>query len=614
MNRPAKKSPPSSTLTRRRLVQAAAAGPLLGATTGVAAGLTTPASASTATATSTATSADTVRDAMLRAATYMDETVSYQGAYVWSYRPDLSLTWGEMEARRTMCWVQPPGTPTVGHALLDAYVATGEQRFLDAARRTGRALVRAQRPEGGWNYIHDFAGPRSLRRWYESIGINGWRLEEFQHLYDNSTFDDAATSTAGQLILRLHLIDPHDRDFERSLERVIGFITDAQISGGVGDGGWPQRWPRDPSATTEMPWPKKLPSWLPDDARPGMVDGDYTQHVTFNDNVLGENIKLLLMCVVALGRDDLVEPVRRAMECVRRMQQPAPQAGWGLQHLAEDRDGRPAGAVAAGRSYEPRALTTHTTQTNVEQLFTYFQLTGDRTFLDGVPAALDWLAGCRLTDQQRAENPLIANRTHPTFVEPGTDRALFVHRFGSNIVNGAYYYDYDHHDTLSHYSGGRSVSEASLRAEYDRLQALSDAEVADLVARSPLTEGPAYDLPPFFSLHDLGLLELLRDTSHEVEAPEETEVAEVIADLGEKGYWLSAAEAVTNPFRGPGSRHPYDGQAYMSKHVGDRFDTSPYPSDNPPAVPPYEPVEPPQLINTSTFVENLGTLIRAEAS
>src|SRR5690606_32565584 len=100
---------------------------------------------------------------------------------------------------------------------------------------------------------------------------------------------------------------------------------------------------------------------------------------------------LLLMCVVALGRDDLVEPVRRAMECVRRMQQPAPQAGWGLQHLAEDRDGRPAGAVAAGRSYEPRALTTHTTQTNVEQLFTYFQLTGDRTFLDGVPAALDWL-------------------------------------------------------------------------------------------------------------------------------------------------------------------------------------------------------------------------------
>lgn len=596
-------------MSRRRLVQSAAAGTLIGAASGVtAAGLATPATAAKG------SSARGVRDAMLRAAAYMDEKVSYEGAYVWSYRPDLSLTWGEMEARRTMCWVQPPGTPTVGHALLDAYVATGEKRFLHAARRTGRALVRAQRPEGGWNYIHDFAGAKSLKRWYESIGINGWRLEEFQHLYDNSTFDDAATSTAGQLILRLHLIDPRDRGFKRSLAKVIGFITDAQISGGVSDGGWPQRWPVDANATTEMPWPDTRPSWLPADAKPGMVDGDYTQHVTFNDNVLGENIKLLLMCVVSLGRDDLIEPVRRAMECVRRMQQPAPQAGWGLQHLAEDLDGRPAGAVASGRSYEPRALTTHTTQTNIEQLFTYFQLTGDRTFLDGVPAALDWLASCRLTDQQRAENPLIASRTHPTFVEEGSNRALFVHRFGSNVNNGAYYYDYDHHDTLSHYSGGRSVAESRLRIEYDRLRSLSDAEVADLVARSPMTPGGSYDLPPFFSLHDLSLLELLRETDHTVDAPSDAEVAAVIADLGEKGYWLSAAEAVTNPFRGPGTTHPYDGKAYMSKHVGDIFDTSPYPSDNPPAVPPYQPTAPPQLITTETFVENLGTLIRAAAS
>src|SRR5688572_24182195 len=107
MNSPAKKSPPSSTLTRRRLVQAATAAPLLGAASGVTTvGLTTSAAAATPTSNS-------VRDAMLRAATYMDETVSYEGAYVWSYRPDLSLTWGEMEARRTMCWVQPPGTPTV---------------------------------------------------------------------------------------------------------------------------------------------------------------------------------------------------------------------------------------------------------------------------------------------------------------------------------------------------------------------------------------------------------------------------------------------------------------------------------------------------------------------
>ncbi|MEU2491693.1 hypothetical protein [Streptomyces sp. NPDC007883] len=95
----------------------------------------------------------------------MHEHVSYRGAYVWSYLPELSVTWGETEARRTMCWVQPPGTPSVGHGLLDAYHATGDETFLRAAERTGLALVRAQLPVGGWNHLHDFADEASLREW-----------------------------------------------------------------------------------------------------------------------------------------------------------------------------------------------------------------------------------------------------------------------------------------------------------------------------------------------------------------------------------------------------------------------------------------------------------------
>jgi hypothetical protein len=33
----------------------------------------------------------------------------------------------------------------------------------------------------------DFAGDRSLKEWYNTIGKNGWRLEEFQHYYGNDT-------------------------------------------------------------------------------------------------------------------------------------------------------------------------------------------------------------------------------------------------------------------------------------------------------------------------------------------------------------------------------------------------------------------------------------------
>jgi hypothetical protein len=274
-----------------------------------------------------------------------------------------------------------------------------------------------------------------------TIGQNGWRLEEFQHYYGNATFDDAGTAVSSQFLLRVYL-ERRDQRFKHAVHKAIQFVLDAQFKGGVADGGWPQRWPVNPNAISSMPVPN--PQQLPPGATQGMEDGDYTTMVTFNDDVAGENIKFLLMCVVGLGETRLVPYIHRAMDCLRRLQQPGPQAGWGLQHLATDRDGRPAGAPAAARSYEPRGLATHTTQTNVQQLFNYFRLTGDRNYLARVPEALDWLETCKLTPQQIAENPLLSGRTHPTYIELGTNVGRFVHRYGSNIWNGAYYHDHDH--------------------------------------------------------------------------------------------------------------------------------------------------------------------------
>lgn len=546
-------------------------------------------------------------DAMKRAAAYMDGQVSYKGGYVWNVLPDLSTVWGEMQAKRTMCWIQPPGTPSVGHSLLDAYHATGAEIFYKAAVRTGLALVAAQLPVGGWNYIYDFAGETSLRDWYDTIGCNGWRLEEFQHYYGNATFDDAGTSAAAQLLLRLYL-ERRDPRFKAPLGRAIQFVLDAQFSGGVADGGWPQRSPAYAGSVSDTPWPEVLPSWLPPDVTHGMEDGEYTQMITFNDDVLGENIKFLLLCISGLGRQDLAPYVVRAMDCLRRMQQPTPQAGWGLQHLSKATQGRPAGAPAAARSYEPRGLATHTTQTNINQLFYYFQLTGDRTYLDRVPEAIAWLDSCPLTDQQIAENPLLAGRTHPTFVELDTNRARFVHRFGSNINNGAYYHDYDHKDTLSHYSAGRSIDIAGMTATYQRLSALTDAEVADLKARSPLYATKTFALPSYFSIRDLQLTDLFRDAEFVLPTVTDEQAAALVTDLGTKDHWLTSVDAVTNPYIGPGPTTPYDGKAYMSKHVGDVYDTSPYPSQDPPAEPPYEPADPPLVISSSAYVANMAKL------
>ncbi|WP_395847874.1 pectate lyase [Cystobacter fuscus] len=557
--------------------------------------------------------ASRARDAMKRAAVYMDERVSYRGGYVWAYLADLSKSWGEMEAKRTMCWIQPPGTPSAAHSFLDAYHATGDEAFYRAAERSCLALIEAQHPAGGWNYIYDFAGEESLKHWYETIGINGWRLEEFQHYYGNATFDDAGTAVASQVLLRMYL-EKRDPRFLEPLNKAISFVLDAQYKGGVADGGWPQRYPPAPNAISSMPRPN--PEQLPSGASQGMADGDYTRHVTFNDDVAGENIKFLLMCVIGLGETRLIEPVMRAMEALRRLQQPAPQAGWGLQHLSADQDGRPAGAPAGARSYEPRALATHTTQTNIQQLFHYFRLTGDRKYLERVPEAIAWLESTRLTEQMIAENPLLKGRTHPTFIELGTNRPLFVHRYGSNIWNGAYYVDHDHHDTPSHYSAGRSINIANLRATYDQLSSMSDAAIAEMVAKSPLKTTQPRALPKYFSLREVDFPDLYADAVMTTSAVTDETIDTLIQDLGTKDHWLTpvvrsdpavAASFVTNPYRGNGPSTPYTGDAYRSKHVGDIYDTSPYDSQDPPAT--YE--KKPRLngISTADFVSNMGKLI-----
>ena len=75
-------------------------------------------------------------DTMKKATRFMVETVSTNGGYLWYYLPDLSRRWGEMEAYDTMIWAQPPGTTSMGHLFLDAYRATHDEYYYEAAEKT----------------------------------------------------------------------------------------------------------------------------------------------------------------------------------------------------------------------------------------------------------------------------------------------------------------------------------------------------------------------------------------------------------------------------------------------------------------------------------------------
>jgi len=94
-------------------------------------GLLVTAPAISAPAGSPAPARPDVADALRRAATFLDERLSYRGGYVWSYLPDLSRTWGEMAA----AWKAAHGIrrPTVHLPLPGA---------LAAAFRAGKTTLR----------------------------------------------------------------------------------------------------------------------------------------------------------------------------------------------------------------------------------------------------------------------------------------------------------------------------------------------------------------------------------------------------------------------------------------------------------------------------------------
>jgi hypothetical protein len=202
------------------------------------------------------------------------------------------------------------------------------------------------------------------------------------------------------------LVEKRDPKYRPALDKAIQFVMESQYP----EGFWPQRFPLQYEFSHH-----NLP--------------DYTSYATFNDDVAGENIEFLLQCYQALGDPRVLDTIRRGMNAFLVAQQGPPQPGWSLQYTL---DGKP----AAARTYEPKSLATHTTATNIGLLLRFYRLTGDTKYLARIPEALDWLDGLKLPPGVAPDG-----RTHPTFIELGTNKPLYVHREGSNVVNGRYYFD-----------------------------------------------------------------------------------------------------------------------------------------------------------------------------
>ena len=488
--------------------------------------------------------------AMLKATQFMVEKVSTNGGYLWYYTPDFSRRWGEMEAYKTMIWLQDPGTTLVGQTLLDAYRATGDEYYYQAAAKAANAIIWGQSTEGGWNYLIDFAGDRSLKQWYNTIGKNGWRLEEFQHYYGNCTYDDNVTSDAARFLLRMYLTK-FDPSYKPALDKAIDFILKSQYPIGA----WPQRYPL-----------------MYDFNKQGHPD--YTSYYTYNDDVIWENVHFLIQCYLTLGDQRFLDPIKRAMNFYIISQDAS--GGWGQQM---DLDLQTAGA----RTYEPKALLPRNTLAIIKQLMDFYRYTGDRKFLNPIPSAINWLEQTKLPDSE-TEN---GRYTHPKFVEVGTNKAIYPHRKGSNVVYGYYYVDYNSTNLLSHYGGKSFVNIQELKDEFNKL---SSMPVEEATKNSPLLES---------TYKEKSIPQTYYDLSHErpTRIPDDTFAKRLIQSLDKEGRWLIKHGMTSHPYIGDGVNKEATDD-YSKTFVGDETDTSPY-KDTSDA----------EYISTGEYVRNMRMLI-----
>lgn len=452
---------------------------------------------------------------MKKATTFMVEKVSYNGGFLWNYAPDFSRVWGELEAKPTMMWIEPPGTPAMGHLFLDAYHATGDEYYFKAAEAAAKALIWGQLECGGWAYMVDFAGEASLKDWYKQVydGYD-WPAYEHQYYYGNATFDDGGTIMAAELLLRMYL-ENYDPVYKPALDKAIDFVLESQYP----IGGWPQRYP--------------LRYDHPDNGQ-----ADYSSFITINDGVHTNNINFLIACYQTLGEQRVLEPISRAMTCILALQGGKPQSGWGLQHSL-DMDYTPAHA----RPFEPAGYASHGTAEMIEDLMYFYRLTGDTKYLARIPDAFEWLESIAIpqSDYRWIEERRLPKKEGqilcPTFVEKGTNKGLYLHRTPGDIRTGHYVVDYDMTTPLiTHYSSVRTVDLARLKEAYNKLL---NTPVEEMLKSSPLKSTELVEFPKYYSQWTNG-------------EPTDENVKDIVAQLKNKEYWPGGLPGVSSEYVGFG--------------------------------------------------------------
>ncbi|MBL8174903.1 MAG: hypothetical protein JNK48_09540 [Bryobacterales bacterium] len=405
--------------------------------------------------------------AMKKAAGFYKDKVSTHGGYHFTYTDDLSYGRSEHAETPHHVEVQREGTPRVGMAYLEAYDATGDKFFLEAARSVGHMLVKGQLCSGGWDYYTEFQPEERKRMPYRADGNCSPANPKGRPV---TNLDDNVTQACTRLIMR---IDKALGFSDKAIHEAARFALDSLVKAQYPIGAWPQRY-------SEFPDPAKFPvkkasypsSWT----RKWPGEG-YQTHYTFNDNSIADAIDTMLEAARVYNEPRYRASAEKGGQFILLAQMPDPQPAWAQQY---DLDMHPAWA----RVFEPPSVTGGESQGILRMLMVLYRETGDKKYLEPIPRALEYLKKSILPPPAKPSEVRrrlgLNTPTLARFFELQTNRPLYITKGMMLRARGAgavgrpdgYELSYDDASVITHY--GVLVSGAELpniEAEYKRVAA-----------------------------------------------------------------------------------------------------------------------------------------------
>lgn len=372
--------------------------------------------------------------AIKKAVAFFHNQIAVEGGYVYQVSEDLQFREGEGVADPKTVWVQPPGTPAVGMAMLEAYQRTREPTLLKAATDAGYCLVRGQLQSGGWQAHIDFSPELRSKMAYRVESATSKKSKNF------SSFDDDKTQSAVRFLSQL---DAALEFRDSKIHESVSFALDSILKNQFPNGGWAQTYDKAPNPESypirKASYPDK---WLR--KHPGE---DYWFYYTLNDNNITRTVETLLKASEIYKDPRYRQAALKGADFLLLAQMPEPQPAWSQQY---DFKMQPVWA----RKFEPPAVSGLESQSVIKTLLSAYIESADRKYLKPIPRALEYLESSVLPDGMIAR-----------FYELQTNRPLYMTR--------EYQLTYESDDLPTHYGFIVKNDLAKLRKEYEKVSQLN---------------------------------------------------------------------------------------------------------------------------------------------